>query len=434
MCLSTIYGQYRTVRTGYEGDFFSLGGAIELFKESQSLSAFERKINSKKYYVNNLDLDYDGRTDYVRVEHYDQDDFHAIVLQVAIDRYEVQDVAVIEIEKVGRRDVVLQIVGDEDLYGEPSIVEPVAYSGRGYSNSRRISGSYVNVYYWPIIQRIFAPRYKRYVSPYTWSYYPSWWISWHPFSWNVYHVRVRPYYQYCRAVTIYRAPRAPRAHKYYRPRRVYSRNVAHHTAKVRRDYGKSRGSRGSVNRQNGVRQNTGNGVMGTSGSKIRRKTRRVDDGTPKRAAVSKRVPSSRQIHSSPRPTVKRVAPQSQQAARSADRSGKKKTVTPRSTPKRSPRSNYRQPTKPTKSPDHISKSRSSETTNNAARHRARATKATSSQRPNPARQVGRRSGQSKAQSSVRRSAPARSTSRKTHVPGRKASNAKKTSPRKDSLR
>ncbi len=50
--------QYGSERTGYEGDYFSLEGAVELFKESRSINDFERKINSKENWVNNLDLRY----------------------------------------------------------------------------------------------------------------------------------------------------------------------------------------------------------------------------------------------------------------------------------------------------------------------------------------------------------------------------------------
>ena len=138
MFITATNAQYRTERTGYEGDYFSLEGAIELFKESRSLSQFERKINSKNSYVNNLDLDYDGKIDYIRVEHRRQGDFHAIILQVPIDRRDLQDVAVIEIEKTGRREAVLQIIGDPDLYGEEVVVEP--FEGTRYSTG----GEYVS--------------------------------------------------------------------------------------------------------------------------------------------------------------------------------------------------------------------------------------------------------------------------------------------------
>ena len=70
--------QYRTERTGYAGDYFSLEGTIELFRESRSLSSFERALNSKRTHVNNLDLNFDGKIDYIRVEHRWQGDVHAI--------------------------------------------------------------------------------------------------------------------------------------------------------------------------------------------------------------------------------------------------------------------------------------------------------------------------------------------------------------------
>jgi hypothetical protein len=245
--LSTSHAQYRTERTGYEGDFFSLEGAIELFKEAHSIKDFERKINSKHTYVNNLDLNYDGRIDFIRVRHRRQGDFHAIILQVPIDKYDIQDVAVIEIEKVGRRNAVLQIIGDPDLYGEEVIVEPYATTGysssRGNANANYVSNDYVNVYYWPLVQYILAPRYIVYNSPYRWSYYPTWWSPWRPYSWYVYHPRIRHYHRHCHVVTIYRSPRV---HRFYKPHRSHSHHVARQAEKIRIQRGKTYGHHSAV--------------------------------------------------------------------------------------------------------------------------------------------------------------------------------------------
>ncbi|NND34292.1 MAG: hypothetical protein HKN76_17035 [Saprospiraceae bacterium] len=261
--MSVANAQYRTERTGYDGDYFSLEGAIELFKQSNSLRDFERKINSKKYYVNNLDLDYDGRIDYVRVEHRRKGDYHAIILQVPLSRRDVQDVAVIEIEKLGRRDAVLQIIGDADLYGEEVIVEP--YEGTRYAGGRsNYSNDYVNVYYWAVVQDIMGPRYTVYASPYHWSYYPNWWRPWRPFSWNVYYPRLRPYYRHCHVVTIYRTPRA---HRFYRPYRSHSHHVAHRTAKIRDQ--RSRSHRyGSAGSSRSIDRGTGRDRYGASPRKV----------------------------------------------------------------------------------------------------------------------------------------------------------------------
>lgn len=45
---------------GYEGDYFSLEGVLDVFCEFFSLWNFERRFNLEDYYVNNLDFNYDG--------------------------------------------------------------------------------------------------------------------------------------------------------------------------------------------------------------------------------------------------------------------------------------------------------------------------------------------------------------------------------------
>jgi hypothetical protein len=155
--------------TGLPGDNFSLQGALALFKESKSLEDFEKKLNSKDNDVNNLDLDGNDKTDYIRVIDNVKDQAHAIVLQVAVNKTESQDVAVIQIEKDGESSAMLQILGDEDLYGETTIVEPaenVEPADKGDSKrgpaaySPGYPGIYFNVWYWPSIQFIYAPAYQ----------------------------------------------------------------------------------------------------------------------------------------------------------------------------------------------------------------------------------------------------------------------------------
>ncbi|MCB0601918.1 MAG: hypothetical protein KDC28_11845 [Saprospiraceae bacterium] len=236
MVLAVTHAQYAyDDRTGYDGDFFSLEGTIEVFKASRSLSDFERRINSQDAYVNNLDLDGDGRIDYIRVEHRRQGDYHLIILQDPVSRYDVQDVAVIEIERTGSRSALLQIIGDEDLYGPEMIVEPFEGS-RSAGNGEYISDNYVNVYYWPVVQQIFGRDYVVYASPYRWHYYPTWWVSWRPFTWNIYINRVRPYHRYCHVVNYYRAPRV---HHFYTPYRRYSNDVHVRNQRVREYQGRN---------------------------------------------------------------------------------------------------------------------------------------------------------------------------------------------------
>lgn len=224
------YAQYEDDRTGYDGDYFSLEGALDLFRESSTLRNFERRLNSEEYYVNNLDLNYDGKIDYVRVEHRQQGNFHAIVLQAVVDRYEIQDVAVIELEVIGRREAVLQIIGDEDLYGREVIVEP----REGYADNRgRYNsdyGTYVNVFYWRPVQYILGRQYRTYVSPYRWRYYPTWWAPRIQLGWGIFRPRVVIYTSRFIVVTRHRVVRV---HNFYRPYRTYCPTVLQRTNTVR---------------------------------------------------------------------------------------------------------------------------------------------------------------------------------------------------------
>ncbi|MEZ4994826.1 MAG: hypothetical protein R2824_30695 [Saprospiraceae bacterium] len=234
--LSASYAQHRTERTGYEGDYFSLEGALDLFKQSTSLRDFERRLNTRDNWVNNLDLNYDGRTDYIRVEHRRDGNFHAIILQALVDRYDIQDVAVIEIEVIRRGEAVLQIIGDEDLYGQEVYVEPL----EGYSDSRsgydRDYGDYVNVYYWRPVQYILGRQYRVYSSPYYWHYYPTWWNPWRPYAWDVFRPRIVVYVNYYRIVP---RLRVVRVHNFYRPYRTYCNPVVQRANEVRVSHGRA---------------------------------------------------------------------------------------------------------------------------------------------------------------------------------------------------
>src|SRR5687768_5890554 len=93
--------------TGLPGDNFSLQGALGMFKKAGSPEEFEKLINSEDNGVNNLDLNGDGETDYIRVIDKSDKDAHAFVLQVAVSEKENQDIAVIELEKTGDQEAVV---------------------------------------------------------------------------------------------------------------------------------------------------------------------------------------------------------------------------------------------------------------------------------------------------------------------------------------
>jgi hypothetical protein len=217
---------------GLPGDNLNLFAVLDLFQQSETFEIFEKKLNEEDSKINNLDLNNDSKTDYIKVIDHAQGESHSIVLQVPINEKENQDVAVIEIEKDKNGKVVVQIIGNEDLYGKDYIVEPLEndlstkkelsnnsntypnkksdttiskdgktviinnttnnyYNGtqkvNEYPNAVARDRVYIAVDYWPIVHYMYAPSYIVYVSPWYWYSYPLWWHPWTPWFWHDYY-------------------------------------------------------------------------------------------------------------------------------------------------------------------------------------------------------------------------------------------------------
>ena len=232
--------------TGLPGDNFDLQGALAMFQKSSSPEDFEKLLNIEDNNVNNLDLNEDGEIDYVRVVSKMDDDVHIFVLQVAVSAIENQDIAVIELEKTGNETAIAQIIGDEDIYGEQTIVEPNGGEDNAFINGNNNSnfsgpsvgynysdnGIIINVWYWPSVRFVFGVGYRPWVSPWRWNYYPNWWKPWKPYHWNVWHPRCVAYH---RKFVVVGTHRVVRAHKVYTPFRASSVTVrTRHAASVNR--------------------------------------------------------------------------------------------------------------------------------------------------------------------------------------------------------
>lgn len=247
---------------GLPGDNLNLYGVLDIFQKSETLEEFEKKLNSEDSKVNNLDLNGNDKIDYISVIDNVKGTAHAIVLQVAINEKENQDIAVIEVEKDKNDKVQIQVVGDEQLYGKNYIIEPKdevsnktsegtpnpGYSGSKSSNSASgaekkstittINNNYYNtteagnegwypVANWRIIHYIYVPTYVVYVSPWRWGYYPGYWNPWSPLYWHSYYYGYHyphhhHYYGYYHRSYNYRANTA---HDYYGQRRTTSASV-----------------------------------------------------------------------------------------------------------------------------------------------------------------------------------------------------------------
>lgn len=228
--IGAAYSQEDT-RPVNTGDNFSLEGALAMFKEANSLEAFEKAINEEQNNVNNLDLNNDGETDYITVSDLKEGDSHVIVLSTYLSATAKQDIATIGIEKTGATTAVLQIEGDTDLYAANTIVEPIEpkevlkKEGSGPAPAElEVQGVVVNVWLWPCVQFLYGPRYVVWVSPYRWGYYPRWWKPWRPWNHPVFYAHCTPHRLYYRPVA---TRRVVVAHRVYAPHRRSSTLVVH---------------------------------------------------------------------------------------------------------------------------------------------------------------------------------------------------------------
>lgn len=199
------------------GDNFSLEGALELFKQSSSPEDFEKRLNSPDSKVNNLDLNGDGYIDYIRVHDRHEGNVHAFVIQAVVSERELQDVAVITLEKLANGKAVLQIIGDEDIYGIETIIEPTQ-EVRTYAGTQT-NRTVVNVWSWPSVQYVYSPYYVGWASPWGWYRRPIWWRAWRPVTYVHYYPIWRPYYHH---YSVCYTPRVVYARNLYRPHRSTS--------------------------------------------------------------------------------------------------------------------------------------------------------------------------------------------------------------------
>ena len=249
------------------GDNFSLEGALELFKKSSTPEDFERMLNSPDSRVNNLDLNGDGYIDYIRVIDILDGNVHAFVLQAVISRGENQDIAVITLEKLANGKAILQITGDEDIYGIETIIEPTR-EVQMYAGTTS-SAVYINVWSWPMVRYVYGPRYSVWISPWGWSYRPHWWHTWRPVVYYDYYTYWSPYGRFYS--TCY-TTRIVHAHHIYRPYRTtsvivhnrHSRRVAHYRSTyIDRDgrYGNNNIRNSRVQQNNSVRYNANGRII-----------------------------------------------------------------------------------------------------------------------------------------------------------------------------
>jgi hypothetical protein len=175
--------QKDTAAIGLPGDNLDLYGVLDLFQKSKTIEGFEKSLNDKDTKLNNLDLNLDGKVDFIKVVTKKDGNSYTFVLQDDINEKETQDVAVILLDKDKNGKVSLQIVGDEELYGKDFVVEPKGNSSvtanPGYVGPDPVTKDVpatntVVVQSAPIVQYVYSPAYVPYAPPYYYGYYPPW--------------------------------------------------------------------------------------------------------------------------------------------------------------------------------------------------------------------------------------------------------------------
>jgi hypothetical protein len=237
---------------GLPGDNLNLYAVLKLFQESKTLESFERSLNAEDTKINNLDLNNDNKTDYIKVEDIVEDKLHNIVLKVDVDRKEQQDVAVFIVDNKDDDNVTIQLIGDEALYGKDYIVEPnyseaippsetpnPGYVKQSTTTTKDADGNtiIVNNYTtkqtanWGVIRFMFSPSYVVWRSPWSWNYYPSYWTPWKPWYWHQYYGYHshwhNHYYSHYHRPSYYRNPIARQTYndRFHKRSSVYVKNV-----------------------------------------------------------------------------------------------------------------------------------------------------------------------------------------------------------------
>lgn len=189
---------------GLPGDNLDLYAVLDLFQKSETIEGFEKKLNEESTKINNLDLNNDKKIDFIKVVTEKKDKDFIFVLQILVNKDEVQDVAVINVFKIIDGSVNMQIIGDEALYGKNYIVEldPNSVTANpGYTGSEKVViKEIVPVAAEPIVVYMYSPMYIPYYSPWYWGYYPPYWRPWIPMYYGAYwghhyHYHGNPYYR-----------------------------------------------------------------------------------------------------------------------------------------------------------------------------------------------------------------------------------------------
>lgn len=182
--------------SGLPGDNLDLFAVLDLFQKSPTIEDFEKSLNLEETGINNLDLNLDGKVDFIKVVTEQDGDNFTFILQVDVSEEEVQDVGVILLSKDESEKITMQMVGDKDLYGKDYVIEPAppapaVTANPAYTGSNPVESTpatqVVVVESAPVVQYVYSPVYVPYYPPYTYSYPPPYFVAFTVVAVGVYH-------------------------------------------------------------------------------------------------------------------------------------------------------------------------------------------------------------------------------------------------------
>lgn len=128
----------------------------QLAKQAKNAEDFEQQLNSSSSKVNNIDLNDDGKVDYIKVTEYGNGSNRGFSLTSELEEGKEQEIATIQFSKQGDS-VDMEVAGNPSLYG----------NGHHYRSSFGLSDVI-------LLSWLFSDTGRsRYASPYGYSHYPS---------------------------------------------------------------------------------------------------------------------------------------------------------------------------------------------------------------------------------------------------------------------
>ncbi len=217
---------------GLPGDNLNLYAVLDIFQNSATIEKFEELLNSEDTKINNLDLNNDGKVDFIKVKTEKEGDNFMFVLQDELKENDQQDVAVIFVNKEKNNKISLEIVGDENLHGKNYVVEPNSLSDTSttinpvYNGDEKVvkTRTQVSTVTIPVVSYLYSSVYWPYSTPYHYGYHPHYFRPWTPLYFNIYYRNHYHYYNNYHRPSYY-----PRHYTNYYPRRNTSVIVINNT-------------------------------------------------------------------------------------------------------------------------------------------------------------------------------------------------------------